>query len=243
MSATYIPLEAVILDMDGTSLDTPHAQHAWLMQTARRYGGLDPFPDFGPEFLDMYNDWLTRKKMPGLYEMIGVDYPGNRDAIHRDYDIFNQTHPIEFIPGMLDVIDELKLRGLMLGVNTTKSLKSISAPLKRYGVDQLFDAYVTEDDIHAKAERTGLPKTEFAKPHGYSADLILRKLGVPAGSAVAIEDDTIGVLTYRNGGARPRVIGVTWGYEPHKERLLAAGADQAVESVLELMRSIDGMMR
>ncbi|HIH24589.1 TPA: HAD family hydrolase [Candidatus Woesearchaeota archaeon] len=238
MNASNAPLEAVIFDMDGTSLDTPHAQYSWLKQTAQRYGGLDPFPAFGAGFLEMYNDWLTRKKMPGLYEMIGVDYTGNRDAIHRDYDLFNQTHPIELIPGMPECIKQFKDFGFKLGVNTTKNMKSISAPLARYGLTDLFDAYVTADDILAQAERTGLPHTEFAKPHGYSAELILRKLDVAQENAAAIEDDTIGVTTYRNGSAQPRVIGVTWGFEPDGKRLLDAGADIVAHTTGELITAI-----
>lgn len=238
MNTVNNSLAAIILDMDGTTLDTPHAQHSWLKQTAQRYGGLDPFPKFGPEFLVMYNDWLSRKKMPGLYEMINVDYPGNRDAIHRDYDIFNQTHPIELFPGMPDIIMQLKRDGLKVGVNTTKSMKSISAPLTRYGLIGLFDAFVTEDDIHAQAERTGHPKTEFAKPNGYSAELILRKLGVTEDNAIAIEDDTIGVRTYRGDGPHPPTIGVTWGFEPDERRLLDAGADMIARDPFELIAEI-----
>jgi phosphoglycolate phosphatase-like HAD superfamily hydrolase len=229
--------------MDGTCLDTPHVQYLWLRQTAAKYGGLDPFPAFDAGFLNKYNDWLGRKRMPGLYEMIGVDFPGNRDAIHHDYDMFNQTHPIETVPGMPEAIVAFKGLGLRIGVNTTKSRRSIMAPLSRNGLDSMFDAYVTEDDIHAMAEMRRLPKTELAKPHGFSAGRILEKLGVAAEHAVAVEDDTIGITTYRNDGPRPFVVGVTWGFEPDAGRLREAGADEIVRTPDELVAVIRGLAR
>ena len=80
-----VSLGGVIFDIDGTLLDSPHAQYKWLKHAAQKYDGNFPFSAFNKDFLQTYNSHLTEKGFVGLYDMVGVDFHANNGDIWKEY--------------------------------------------------------------------------------------------------------------------------------------------------------------
>ena len=154
------PLSAVILDVDGVVLDTMRPQYEWLRSVADHYCRPWRFGTYGQEFLETYMGWLERKGMPGIYEMLGLDFNTHGEEIWKLYDAFNRAHPI----GIVEVegvsvgvaIKELATRGscsrvrstrLRLAANTTKGYDNLESILGKNGLWSCFDTIVTYDDL------------------------------------------------------------------------------------------------
>jgi beta-phosphoglucomutase-like phosphatase (HAD superfamily) len=220
------PLQAIILDIDGTTLDTAHAQHVWLKKAAEQFGGVQDVPLFDDAWRDAYNAAYEKAGMKGLYNLIKVDFDAHNTEIWRKYNEFNRTHPIIPVEGMAEAIREVYNRGrvsqnrsvaLRIAANTTKSWAAIETPLQRAGLIPLFDTVVTKDDIYdhatngaAKRLRIDLDDLtalrtivgedtikELEKPNGYASWLTVQRLGVEHQAVIAFEDTATGILSYK----------------------------------------------
>jgi beta-phosphoglucomutase-like phosphatase (HAD superfamily) len=227
MANLITPVQGILLDVDGTCLDSMHPQYDWLRQTAEKYGGISPFPAFSPDFLREYNKRYSEQSMKGLYDMAGVDFDAHREEIWRDYNEFNRTHHIEFVPGVDNAIKTIHQRSrvtrtrpcaLRIGFNTTKSWADIEIPLRRSGVLNCIDTIVAKDHLYAlmtdgEARRKNIPFDDYRtlrtilpehivrqleKPGSIATTLALNRLGVDMESTIAFEDTVDGIQSYKS---------------------------------------------
>ncbi len=221
------PLQGVIFDVDGTTLDSKKAQYEWLCYAAERFGGNACVPQNDAAFWQDYNRHYQEKGMPGLYDMIGVDFHAHRDEIWAEYNKYNQEHPAPAVPGIEGVIKAIFAKSrvslsrptaLRLGMNTTKTWADIEPALKNADLVQYFDTIVTKDDIYnyatdgmarkrripfddIEALRMLLPENvvkELEKPASLCSWLAVQRLNVDPASVIAFEDTAGGIQSYKS---------------------------------------------
>jgi HAD superfamily hydrolase (TIGR01509 family) len=90
--------------------------------------------------------------------------------------------------GVRDYIADARRLGLRLGVASSSSRKWVVGHLERLGIHEFWDAVVTRNDV----VRT--------KPSPDLYELVVRRLGVPASSAVALEDSPNGIAAAKEAG-------------------------------------------
>jgi len=221
-------LQGLILDVDGTLLDSRTAQYEWLKYAAQRFGGIKDFLPNDSNFWKAYNTAYETKSMPGLYELVGVDFHAHREQIWKEYTEYNQQHPTALVPGVgeaLKTIFELsrvtraRPTALRIGTNSTKTWKDIEPALRKAGILQYFDTIVTKDDVYNcvadgvakrnkiafddfEALRTVLPEKlvkELEKPGTLCSMLALHRLGIDdPQEVIAVEDTAVGVQSYKS---------------------------------------------
>jgi HAD superfamily hydrolase (TIGR01509 family) len=121
------------------------------------------------------------------------------------------------LPGVVDLIDEARDRGIKLGVASSSVGDWVRGHLSRLGILDRFDCMRCRDDVaHAKPE-----------PDLYLA--VLECLGVAAGEAFAVEDSPNGITAAKRAGMKCVAVP-----NPITERLDLSHADVLVRSLADV---------
>ncbi len=203
--------DAVIVDMDGTLIDTEPLWREAKEWIFRRHGTefvhADHLAVFGRD--DIYTaDYLTRRFGLG---------PEERERVRREYMdavAARFSDGIAIRPGTMELLAHLRGRvPVALASNTRRELVEIA--LRTTGIDRWLDAVTTSDDAEPKPA-----------PGIYLE--ACRRVGVEPGRAVAIEDSPAGIVA-------AQAAGLTCIAVPSEMPDAVGGADLVVGSLLELL--------
>ncbi len=199
-----MPIEALIFDLDGTLVDTAPDLHAAtnhvLSTLKRRTISLEEvraFVGHGARALiargcEATGEPVDPRAIETLYQEFVIHYAANIAANSKPY------------PGVVDLLDRAKARGLALGVCTNK-LESLSLRLlEALDMRNYFGAIVGPDTI-------GIAKPD-ARPYRET----LNRLGRGGAASLMLGDSETDIRTAQNAGVP--VIAVTFGYTPEHVR-------------------------
>ncbi|MGC2780409.1 MAG: HAD family phosphatase [Bradyrhizobium sp.] len=177
---------AVLLDMDGTLLDT---------ETVYLEAAIAALNALG------YTDGVTEL----CHAMIGIPGPDNERTLRNH---FGDNFPLEEVNrlfavkaaeilhagmplkrGVIDLLDAIDAAGLPKAIVTSSSRSTATEHLRLARIDHRFDAVLTRDDVSR------------AKPHPDLYLLAASRLGTTANACVAIEDSNPGVASAHAAGA------------------------------------------
>lgn len=215
---------AVLLDLDGTLIDSRDTVIGCMRQTFRDFGyELDPAEDLtwmiGPPIIDTIRALLAR---------FGDDRGAACLAHYRGLYAQRMSDPSPTFPGVGAVLEALVAAGHRLFLATSKALPLARQLLDLHGLSPLFSGFYGADPNDGNAE----------KPEIIAA--LLRTEGLDPARAVMVGD-----RRYDISGAQAnavRAIGVLWGYGG-REELTAAGADALVAEPAELPGAVAGLLR
>ena len=114
---------------------------------------------------------LLLKQRPGLDARFGVSSLVEAYRNHRPQ--------IDFVPGMRELIDDLRARGALLAAITDGPLQSQSRKVEALGLAAFMDPVVLTD-------RWG---REFWKPHPRAFELVAKQWAIPAGRLAYVGDN------------------------------------------------------
>jgi len=116
-------------------------------------------------------------------------------ATYRSYqkDVFENL--IEPFDGMVDLIKGLKAKGYKVAVTTSRMGASTMAGLRKFGLEDIFDAIVTSDD------------TTKHKPDPEPVLITLEKLGAKPEEALMIGDSMFDIKCAHNAGVKAVLVG------------------------------------
>lgn len=212
------PYDLVLFDCDGTLADSERSiVHS--VQAAFRDLGLTP-----PQA-----DRIRRRVGLSLDHFVaglGIDAEDvdvdRLLALYREnfarYRAQNGSDPL--FPGLGEVLDDLRSRGVLLGVVTGKSRRGLRRLLEDHGRWEQFATLQTADDAPSKPDPTMVLQA-------------LEETGVDADRAVVVGDTVYDMEAARRAGVD--AIGVEWGHHP-TEHLREAGAQIVVDDPPHLRR-------
>lgn len=178
------PFSAVVFDMDGTLLDTELVFREIVFEVTKGLG------------YEMRDE--VHLKMVGssheatngfLVEAYGVAFPYTlfeeqcRSAMR-----LRMTESVPLKSGALEILKEIRDRGLPTAVATSSRRHHADPHLKAAGLFDLFDTIVTRDDV------------ENPKPHPEPYLMAARRLGIAPEHCLAIEDSHSGVRAAHSAG-------------------------------------------
>ncbi|RDU35638.1 HAD family hydrolase [Neobacillus piezotolerans] len=182
-------MKAIIFDFDGTLADTLPICYFAFQKVFKEYDGLDLTPDqikamFGPSETGIIRENLLHKS--------------HDDAIELFYETYSQKHDelVEKNEEIASLLKQLKSKGHKLGIVTGKAKRSLDISLHRLGMEGMFDAEITGDDV------------EFPKPHPEGIHKALAELGVSTAEAIFLGDSDADILAGKK--ANVHTIGVHW---------------------------------
>jgi HAD superfamily hydrolase (TIGR01662 family) len=155
------------------------------------------------------------------------------EIIDETWAVINEIAPqmfadnLELIQGAERIVENLSSGGLKIGlVTSTQSqyLETKMQPLKKAGVDKLFEAIITSDDV------------EKRKPAPDPLIACAQQLELKPGGCVYVGDTTTDIKAGKAAGMR--TIGVLTGFDGY-ETLETENPDAIIESVRNLMEVIN----
>lgn len=213
-SGTTIDLvHTVLLDVDGTLLDTEEFIFRAFEHTARVHGL--SLPDRAVLRA------LIGEELGSIYTRFAREPAGVLMATHRAFQQENLDLVRPF-PGASDALEELSQMGLALAAITTRSRITARASLDRAGLADYLGAVVAAEDAEA------------LKPDPAPLKAGLRLLGREASGAVMVGDTPADIGAARALGIP--AIAATYGF--HGAAVLESGPDLAIAVISELPAAI-----
>jgi phosphoglycolate phosphatase len=218
-----IPARSVLLDLDGTLIDSQPGISASCLAALRALGhepdeALDIRRFIGPPLEDVMHVLLQR---------YGDDRVGEAVAAYRRH--YGETGFLgsEPYPGIAGALEEMRAAGLRIYLATSKRETFARRILGHLG----FAAYF--DGIHGSVPGGGLDHKPELLAHVLSQQDLLTAHSVMVGDR---RHDVSGAHA-----VCMRALGVLWGYGTRDE-LETAGADRLVESTADLARTVLSMV-
>ncbi|MGH9179461.1 MAG: HAD family hydrolase [Acidimicrobiales bacterium] len=202
-------LEAVVFDVDGTLVDSERHGHRVAFNVAFEEFGL-PYRWDEDEYGDLLRVTGGRRRIDGYLARHGMPEEERSDLAGRLHERKTaimteliEAGRIEARPGANRLLAELAAAGCRLAVATTGSRGWVERVLERSTSGARFGAIVTGDEVGAR------------KPDPEAFVVALERLGVPADSAVAVEDSAEGLESALGAGLRCAVVvnGYTAGHD------------------------------
>ncbi|MFP4661585.1 MAG: HAD family hydrolase [Halanaerobiales bacterium] len=171
-------LEAVIFDMDGVIIDSEPIHY---QVNKELYDELeievtdDEYNNFiGVSNLDHWNYLKERYNIAESVEEL-IARQTNQNIEHL------QGFSEEPIIGVMQLLEDLELENIRIGLASSSSLRYIKSVLEKFGIDDYFSVMVSGEDV------------ERGKPHPDIFQETARKLKVDPENCVVIEDSQNGV--------------------------------------------------
>jgi phosphoglycolate phosphatase len=211
-------LRALLLDLDGTLVDTPQAIVDVAQGTLAALG----LPPADPQAI---KDTIGLPLPVGLAQLIGTGPAGAAEAVEI-YRVLWRTHvtpriPQLLYPGVREGVEELKRAEIRLAVVTGKAQDGADSTVNAAGLRDAFDVVL------------GYTSVANPKPAPDIALLALERLGVGADAAVIVGDSTHDLEMAERAGVRS--IAVTYGAQPEPV-LRAAAPTWVAHSFPEVVR-------
>ena len=193
-------LEAVVLDVDGTLVDSERDGHRVAFNKAFEEAGLPDRWD-----VDRYGELLEvtggKRRLMAYFEEQGMPEDEREELagrLHaRKTEIFTEMArdgEIKARPGVLELLDELRDAGVRLAVATTGSREWVDPLLDRlFGIDR-FEVIVGGDEVPDR------------KPDPAAHLMAVEALGVPGAAAPAVEDSAVGLEAAKAAGLACAVV-------------------------------------
>ena len=214
------PIMGVLFDMDGVVLDTEKLYARFWAEAAHALG----YPMTYEQALGMrsLNNEAGQAKLESYFGP-GVSRSVMRDKRVELMDAFVAEHGVEAKPGIHELLDALKGKGIRCAIATSSPKDRAMEYLSRLGLAEKFDCICSGHDVaHGKPE----------------PDIYLHAaacIGIPPENCLAIEDSPAGILSAHRAGCMPVLVPDLDGSDDQMRKLLFAEADTLPE-LLELMK-------
>lgn len=206
-------LSAVIFDLDGTIIDSREEWNKAFLEVLKSLGKVTsdagsvehgfPIEDNWRHLLTKYQI-KTEKTLPEL-----------RDLTYRAYAKF--LPEIRLKPGVVDLLDRLKDGGVKIALATNSEWSVVDRILVNLGLEGVFDATVTEEEILNK------------KPAPDALLIAADKLGFPVEDCLAVGDTLSDIEAAKDAGMKVIII-----LSDAKDAVSLKKADLLVENYSEI---------
>lgn len=211
---------AVIFDLDGTLLDTLEDLTDSCNEALTRLGYPTHSLDEVRQFVGNGLGVMMERALPGGKS--NPDYDKTLDSLREIYS-GNYQNKTKAYPGVLDLIERLKERGIKMAIVSNKP----DAQVKELAA--IYFKSIPEEAAIGENEAAGVRR----KPFPDSVYTALKLLGEDKESAVYVGDSDVDMATAKNSGLP--CISVSWGFRS-REFLLGKGAGTIVDKPEEILR-------
>ena len=207
--------EAIAFDLDGTLVNTLPAIHA-------AFNGILS-PIIGRS---IPVEEVVSRLGPRAVDIMRIYDPQNADTLIDTYIDYYLSIPLDYTelyPGVVELVQDLAMRGCKLGIVTSKRRRTAIPTLEHFGLLKHFAAVVTEDDVSR------------LKPDPEPIRMTAKAMGVDCDKLLVVGDNPTDIEAARAAGAFGAAA--VWGFYGPKA---AADADFAFNQPSDLLKIVAG---
>lgn len=214
-------MKLVIFDLDGTLLDTKEDLIESINYTLKKFG-------YQQEEPSVYLD-LVGKGIKAVIEHALPEPVRTKEEIARlksQFECYYSAHMMRLTkpyPGVIELLTELRHRGVVLAVVSNKAQEEARELIRHYFKSGTFDVVL--------GQREGEPM----KPNPAIVNEILGTTGMDEKDALYVGDSTVDIETAHKAGIIS--VAVTWGFFTRQE-LKKYGADYVVDNPADVLKLI-----
>jgi len=212
--------KVAIFDLDGTLLNTLDD-----LANACNYA-LNKF-SFPTHKVEKYKKFIGN----GIYKLVERAVPNNKkdketvEKVLKTFSDYYNEHMIDMTKpydGIVDLLDELRLKGIKLAVVSNKKHEFAMEIVEKYFGDR-FDIVFGHRDKYKE------------KPDPTSVLEVIDKFNILKSECIYIGDSNVDILTAKNAGIKS--VGVSWGFRG-REELANEGANYLADNNIDLLNII-----
>ena len=208
-------IRIMILDFDGTLGDTAGVIVKTMQATIKELG----LPSRSDEQCAAMIGLRLIEIPPVLFPECELDSEYYASTYRRLFHDFNTDGAVELYPDVLETLVELKKRGIILTIASSRSKASLTEYVSTLGLESVISFVLGADDV------------KDGKPAPEAVNRTLEKFGFLPEEALVVGDTTFDIQMGKAAGTR--TCGVTYG-NGSKESL--ADADRIIDDFRELLR-------
>ncbi|HKB87196.1 MAG TPA: HAD-IA family hydrolase [Ignavibacteriaceae bacterium] len=207
-----IQFKGIIFDIDGTLTSTNKLIFASFNFITEKYLG-KTFTN--EEILK----WFGPTEDVILKEFCGDNYEKAREEYYKFYSDNHNRFMADIYPGMKEILDELKSRGVLLSIYTGKGREAARITLKKLEIYDYFDLIITGDEVKEH------------KPSPEGIEIFLEKFKLDKNEVLMIGDAPSDIKAAHAAGVK--VASVLWD-SLAKHHVLKMNTDYVFNTVAEL---------
>ncbi len=202
--------KGIIFDIDGTLTSTNDLIFASFNFITKKYLGKTYSNE---EILK----WFGPTEDVILKEFCGENYEKAREEYYRFYS--DNHFMADIYPGVREILEELKSRGVLLSIYTGKGREAAAITLRKIGIYHFFDLIITGDEVKEH------------KPSPEGIEIFLEKFHLEKDDVIMIGDSPSDVKAAHAAGVK--VASVLWD-SLAKDHVLQMNSDYVFHTVAEL---------
>ena len=212
--------KVAIFDLDGTLLNT-------LEDLANACNhALNKF-SFPTHNVEEYKKFIGN----GIYKLVERAVPNNKkdketvEKVLKTFSDYYNEHMIDMTKpydGIIDILDELRAKGIKLAVVSNKKHEFTIEIVKKYFEDRFDIVFGHRENYKEKPDPTSVLE-------------VIEKLNILKSECIYIGDSNVDILTAKNAGVKS--VGVSWGFRG-REELANEGANYLADNNIELLNII-----
>jgi HAD superfamily hydrolase (TIGR01509 family) len=178
-------IRALIFDFDGTILDTETADYTTWCEIYEQHGAQLTMDAWSRCIGTTYHSFHPHSH---LERLVGRALDADAIAACHHQAFLQRVDQQQVLPGIVEWLDAATERGLLLAVASSGSHTWVDAHLERLGLAHYFATTCCAEDV------------TYVKPDPELYLLALRRLGIAAEEAIAIEDSPNGAVAAKRAG-------------------------------------------
>lgn len=207
-------MKLIILDFDGTLADTARVIITTMQATSRE---LDLPERTDSQYAAMIG--LRLVEIPdALYPECTIDAALYAQTYRRLFHVFNTDDAVNLYPNVLDTLDELKKRGFILTIASSRSRASLTDYITKFNLTDTISYVIGADDV------------KEGKPNPEAVNMTLKEFGIKPENTIVVGDTIFDVQMGKNAGTL--TCGVTYG---NGSRESLEEADWIIEDFAQLL--------
>ena len=202
--------KGIIFDIDGTLTSTNNLIFASFNFIANKYLGKTLSDEEIVKLFGPTEDVILKEFCGDNYEKAREEY----------YKFYSDNHFMaDIYPGMREILNELKSRGVLLSIFTGKGREATTITLKKLGIYDYFDLIITGDEVKEH------------KPSPEGIQIFLKKYNLNKNEVIMIGDSPSDIKAAHSAGIK--VVSVLWD-NLAKHHVLKMDSDYVFYTVDEL---------
>jgi len=210
-------IQAVLLDLDGTLIDTVE-----LIRVSFRHATKAVLGHELPDEITMAN---VGQPLDRQFHDMAPDHAAELLRVYREFNMAHHDDLAKSYPGTRETLGEIMRRGIPMGIVTSKGTAAANRGIELFGLGDLMSVVVTADDV---------PRH---KPDPFPLRFAASLLGVQMGYCIYLGDSPHDMQAALS--AHAVAVAALWGAFP-RDDVLAPGPPFALSGIVELPALLDG---